>query len=104
MNPVVLVTTLVAAMMNGRQFERLDELCDARLAPNLRAAFEQLSGLVRLPIRGASAVHQRGQCAGHPTQTVEVEDPDLLRRHPETCHANARGQLAAPRLACSSPK
>jgi predicted ester cyclase len=41
MNPVEQVNALVADVMNGQQLDRLDELCDARLAPKLRAAFEQ---------------------------------------------------------------
>ena len=32
MTPVRLVTTLVADVMNNQQLDRLDELCDARLA------------------------------------------------------------------------
>jgi hypothetical protein len=75
MNPVELVTTLVPDVMNGGGFERLQDPCDAPLAPKLRAAFEQFAAfpdgrheLVETLTHG-NTVAARMRCTGRQSGT-----------------------------------
>jgi predicted ester cyclase len=66
-----LVRRLVADVINGGELERLDELCDRRLAGKLRTAFEQFRSafpdwhqeIVEL-VREGSTVAARFRCTG----------------------------------------